>query len=67
MLKQHYYKKQENEPYIIGIAKGYSEAIDLVSDILIDVWKETDSYDVKAYFEPVLNSCILRNKLGIGY
>lgn len=50
MLKQRYYKKKENAPYIVGIASGYCAAVDLVSDMLIDVWKATDSYDVKTFF-----------------
>ncbi|MCM1183138.1 MAG: hypothetical protein NC337_07175 [Roseburia sp.] len=50
ILKQRYYRKAENAPYIVGIAKSYSGAVDLVSEMLTDVWQETGSYDVKAYF-----------------
>ncbi len=50
MLKQRYFRRKENAPYIVGIANGYSAAIDLVSEILLDVWRATNSYNVKAYF-----------------
>lgn len=51
MLKQKYYKKKENTPYIIGVAGGYGEAIDLVTRMLQDVLDATGGYDVKAYFK----------------
>lgn len=50
MLKQKYYKKKQNAPYIVGISTGYSGAVDLVIDIIQDVLRETGAYDVKAYF-----------------
>jgi len=50
MLKQRYYKKKDNSPYIVGIANGYSDAVDLVTQMLQDVYTATGSYDVKAYF-----------------
>lgn len=37
-LKQSYYKK--NPPYIIGIADGYGNAVDLVQTILSEALKE---------------------------
>lgn len=51
IFKQRYYKKKENAPYIVGIAQGYSGAVDLVSEMLTDIWRETNGYDVKAYFK----------------
>ena len=50
MLKQRYYRKKENAPYIVGIATGYCGAVDLVMDIIQDVFNETGAYDVKSYF-----------------
>ncbi|MDE6619487.1 MAG: hypothetical protein K2K74_03160 [Lachnospiraceae bacterium] len=50
MLKQKYYRKRKNAPDIVGIAVGYGGAVDLVIDILQDVWRETGTYDVKAFF-----------------
>lgn len=50
MLKQSYYKKKQNAPYIVGIAAGYGGAVDLVIDIIQDVFRETGSYDVKTFF-----------------
>lgn len=51
MLKQKYYKKKANAPYIVGIASGYDEAVERVIDILQDVYDLTGAYDVKAYFK----------------
>lgn len=50
MLRQGYYRKKENAPCIVGIAAGYDGAVDLVTDILQDVWRETGTCDVKAFF-----------------
>lgn len=50
MLKQKYYKKKQNLPFIVGIASGYGGAVDLVIDIIQDVLRETGTYDVKTYF-----------------
>lgn len=50
ILKQRYYRKKENAPYIVGIANGYGEAVDLVIEILQDVWAATGGYNVKTYF-----------------
>ena len=50
MLKQKYYRKKENAPYIIGIAEGYYGAVALVTDMLQDVFAVTGCYNVKAFF-----------------
>lgn len=50
MLKQKYYKKKENRPYIVGLAAGYEQAVSLVTDILEDVFQRTGGYDVKGFF-----------------
>lgn len=50
MLKQKYYRKKENSPYIVGLAAGYAQAIELVTEILTDVFHATNGYDVKAFF-----------------
>lgn len=51
MLKQKYYRKKENMPYIIGLASGYGQAVSLVTDILEDVFQMTGGYDVKRFFQ----------------
>lgn len=51
ILKQKYYKKKQNAPYIVGIAEGYGGAVDLVIEIIQDVFRETGSYDVKAFLQ----------------
>jgi hypothetical protein len=50
MLKQKYYRKKENSLYILGIASGYSESVDLVTKMIMDVYEDTGGYDVKNYF-----------------
>ena len=50
ILRQKYYKKKANAPYIVGIACGYGDAVECVIDIIRDVLESTGSYDVKAYF-----------------
>lgn len=50
MLKQKYYKKKENTPYIVGFAEGYNQAVEVVMEILADVFCETKGYDVRAFF-----------------
>lgn len=52
MLKQAYYKKKENMPYIVGLASGYGQAVSLVAEILEDVYQMTGGYDVKRFFAP---------------
>ena len=42
ILKQKYYKKKANAPYIVGIAAGYSGAVDLVIDMVEDVYQEME-------------------------
>lgn len=51
MLKQKYYRKKENMPYIVGLASGYWQAVSLVADILEDVFQATGGYDVKSFFQ----------------
>lgn len=50
MLKQKYYRKKENALYIVGIAEGYYGAVDLVTDMLRDVFIATGCYNAKAFF-----------------
>ena len=51
ILKQKYYKKKANTPYIVGIAAGYSGAVDLVIDMVADVYRENGTYNVKLLFK----------------
>lgn len=51
ILKQKYYKRKENTPYIVGIAGGYNGAVELVMSIIEDVFHSTGGYDVKSYFK----------------
>lgn len=49
-LKQPYYK--EYPPYIVGIASGRMEAIELVRDMVQEAYDHTGSADVRAYLFP---------------
>ena len=40
---------------IVGIAKGYDEAVDIVGRIVEKVYKETGSFNVREYVERVNN------------
>lgn len=36
--------------YVIGIAKGYNEAIELATSIVQEVYEKTGGFDVRAFF-----------------
>lgn len=47
LLFPHYVR---SEVRIVGLAYGKSEAIDLVCDMLMEVYKKTGDFDVRTYF-----------------
>ncbi len=47
-LRQKCYPKQNL--YIVGIAKGYDEALEIAAEIVTDVYKETGGFKVKHFF-----------------
>ena len=47
-LQQRYYKK--HPPYIVGIAGGYEEALELVRRMTSDVYTRTGGCGLKEYF-----------------
>ena len=47
LLQQRYYRK--NSPYIIGIANGYEEALELVRQIAEETYKQRGDCDLKRY------------------
>lgn len=47
-LQQRYYRK--HPPFIVGIAKGYDEAVGLVQKMVEDIFAKTGHYDLKEYF-----------------
>ena len=53
VLMQKYYPK--DNMIIVGIAKGYDEAVDIVGRIVEKVYKETGSFNVRDYVERVNN------------
>ena len=46
-LQQKYYKK--NPPFIIGIANGYEEAVEIVRQIAIEAYECNENCDLKKY------------------
>lgn len=47
-LQQRYYK--EHPPYIVGIAKGYDEALSLLQKMVADSYQKMGHYKLKEYF-----------------
>jgi hypothetical protein len=50
MLKQKYFRKKENAPYILGVALGYDGAVELITQMITEVYAATGGYDVKTYY-----------------
>ena len=50
VLKQpHFKKKNRNEIYVVGLAKGREEALYLVRDIIDEVYSNTKGFDIAGY------------------
>ena len=47
-LKESAFYRQN--PYIVGIASGYDEALELVQRMVEDVYRETGGFQVREYF-----------------
>ena len=47
-LKESAFYRQN--PYIVGIASGYDEALELVQRMVEDIYRETDGFQVREYF-----------------
>ncbi|MDE7016999.1 MAG: hypothetical protein K2P65_05400 [Lachnospiraceae bacterium] len=52
LLRQPYYRKKENAPFIIGIAGSYEEAVGLVCKITEEAVAEIGCADLKRYLFP---------------
>ena len=50
-LKQHAFYQQNS--FVVGIASGYDEALDLVQQMIEDIYRETGSFRVREYFGAV--------------
>ena len=48
ILKQPYYLK--NPPFVLGIADSHSAALELVQQILMDVYDKTGNYDIRTFY-----------------
>lgn len=53
MLLQPHFKKSKvlDEIYVVGLAKGRMEALELVRDIVEDVYKNTGGFDIGTYLK----------------
>lgn len=49
LLNQTYYK--QHPPIVVGIANGYTEAIEVVRLIIEDYYKQTGNMDIKSLFQ----------------
>lgn len=49
ILLQAYYKNKEC--FIVGLAKGYEEALEVMTQIVMDTYAETGGFHVKEYLE----------------
>lgn len=52
-LMQPYYKKQPL--FVVGIALGYEEALQVVETIIMEIYQNTGGFNVKAYFQSKQN------------
>lgn len=49
ILLQPYYKNKEY--FIVGLAKGYEEALEVMTKIVMDTYNETGGFRVKEYLK----------------
>ncbi len=47
-LKQPAFYRQN--PYVVGIASGYDEALEMLRCIVDDIYRETGAFEVRKYF-----------------
>ena len=50
-LKQPAFYQQN--PFVVGIASGYEEAVELVEKMVEDIYRETGAFQVREYFGAV--------------
>ncbi|MCM1439649.1 MAG: hypothetical protein NC131_10705 [Roseburia sp.] len=49
LIRQPFYRKKENAPYIIGIAGSYDEAVEIVCRITKEAVEQNGNADLKGY------------------
>lgn len=51
VLLQPYFKKKSTQDriYVVGLAKGYAEALELVRRIIDEVYHNTGTFDIRGY------------------
>ena len=52
-LKQPFYKDKtvQNHIYVVGLAVGYDEALEVVERIIKEVYQATGGFDLQSYLE----------------
>ncbi len=52
-LKQSFYKDKtvQNHIYVVGLAVGYDEALEVVERIIKEVYQATGGFDLQSYLE----------------
>lgn len=48
-LQPHFKKRENKDIYIVGIAKGYDEGLEVMGTILTDTYNNTGGFDVAKY------------------
>lgn len=56
LLQKGYPKK---ELFIIGLAKGYEEAIEVAASIVDEVYRQTGAFDIVSYLSEKSGACLL--------
>jgi len=51
LLFKHYNSPEAQDIYILGLAKGRDDALELVRDIIDEVYKNTGTFDIERYFD----------------
>lgn len=61
LMQQHWFGKKDDLT-IVGLADGYGEAVQIVTEIVNDVLKETGGTDIRGYIEQKIASDSERNE-----
>lgn len=55
MLKQPYFKKKQGrhikDLYVVGLAVGYEEGLEVIRTIIDDVYRETGGFDLRGFLK----------------
>ncbi len=53
LLKQPYYREKEVKKniYVVGLAAGYNEAVNVMQQIIEEVYAATGAFDIRSYLK----------------